>query len=143
MTKSDIFWKCWWWSATFGAGTGILLLIITAVPIFDWLFKVVPFFDALVVLSVIGCYVGAGYVGSRIATKHYTNHQGRYAKRYAGFGVLSFALLVGIAFSPLSFLMILWSFVAPYCVVLALRGIPRKQQAVPRAARARARRRPA
>ena len=128
MKTSDIFWKCWWWSATCGAGIGILLLIITTIPIFDPLFRLIPFFDTLVILSVAGCYAGAGYVGSRIAAKHYTDHHGRYVKRYAGFSILSAIVLVAIAFSPLSFLMILWSLIAPYCVLLTLRGFTRKQQ---------------
>ena len=126
MTKSDIFWKCWWWSASCGAGIAVLFLIVTAIPIFDWLFKLVSFVDVLVILSVLGCYLGAGYVGSRIAAKYYNDHEGRYAKRFTRFSLISFAVLVAVALSPLSFLMVLWSFIAPYCVILTLNGIPAK-----------------
>lgn len=142
MTKSDIFWKCWWWSAVSGAGVAILFLIITAIPVFSGLFRVLPFVDSLVILSVVGCYFGAGYVGSRIAAKYYSNSHGRYVRRYVRFSVISLVILVALAFSPLSFLMILWSFIAPYCVLLTLNGAtlrPAAKQAAHRA-RPRARR---
>lgn len=126
LTKSDIFWKSWWWSAACGAGVAVLFLIVTSVPIFDWFFKLVSFVDVLVILSIAGCYLGAGYVGSRIAAKYYTDHEGRYMKRYVKFSVISFVLLVALEFSPLSFLAVLWSFVAPYCVLLTLNGLPTK-----------------
>ena len=107
----------------------MLFLVLTAIPIFDPLFKLVPFVDALVILSVAGCYFGAGYVGSRISAKYY-NGEGKFAKRYIKFSLLSFAVLVAVALSPLSFLMIAWSFIAPYCVLLTLNGImPKKAKA--------------
>ena len=123
LTKSDIFWKSWWWSAACGASVAIAFLIITSVPVFDWLFKLVSFVDVLVALSIIGCYFGAGYVGSRIAVKYYNDHERRYARRYIRFSIFSFILLIAVAFSPVSFLMILWSLIAPYCVLLALNGL--------------------
>jgi hypothetical protein len=140
MTKSDIFWKSWWWSAVAGAGIAILFLIITALPLFGTLFRTVPFVDSMVVLSVVGCYVGAGYVGSRIAAKYYTGDT-RYAGWYVRFSVLSFAVLVAVAFSPLSFLMVAWSFIAPACVLLTLRGMTPRQSSHAAPARTRGRKR--
>lgn len=125
MTKSDIFWKCWWWAAVAGAGAAIFFLLLTAIPIFSGVFRVVPFVDTLVILSVIGCYFGAGYVGSRIAAKYYGG-EGKYARRYIRLSVISFALLVAVAFSPLSFLMVLWSFIAPLCALLTINALTPK-----------------
>lgn len=142
MTKSDIFWKSWWWSAVCGAGVAIFFLMITSLPVFESVFRHVSFIDILVVTSVAGYYFGAGYVGARIATKYFAGSK-RFTGRYVRFSLLSFVALVALAFSPLSFLMILWSFVAPYCVLLTLRGfepIPVKQTVHNRP---RARRRPA
>jgi hypothetical protein len=135
MTKSDIFWKSWWWSAVCGAAVALLFLLITTIPIFDGLFRVLSYVDVLVVLSIVGCYVGAGYVGARIAAKYY-NADGRLARRYIRFSVISFIVLVALAFSPLSFLMIAWSFIAPYCVLLTLKAfMPAKTKQAPRARR--------
>jgi signal transduction histidine kinase len=142
MTKSDIFWKSWWWSAVSGASVGILFLIITSFPLFDGVFRRISFIDILVVLSVLGCYAGAGYVGSRIATKYFEG-PGRFAGRYIRFSLLSFVVLVAIALSPLSFLMILWSFIAPYCVLLTLRGFEPRHLKQSTSNKPRARRRPA
>lgn len=127
ISKSDIFWKSWWWSIVCGSAVAIAFLIITSIPVFDWIFKKVSFVDVLVVFSIAGCYLGAGYVGSRVASKYYSDPQKRFKGRYVRFSILSFALLVALAFSPISFIMVLWSFIAPYCVILALNNLGQTQ----------------
>jgi len=81
------------------------------------------FLDLLLGLSIAGSYFGAGFVGWRIVDKYYHSVAKRYIKRYLFYSILSFLLLVGIIFSPLSILALLWSFIAPGCVVLALKQV--------------------
>jgi uncharacterized membrane protein len=122
LTKYEIFKKCWLWSVVCGIAVGSLFWFITSFG--NWFYRVfgdkVAFFDVFVVLAIVGCYFGAGYIGWRIADKYYHNKADRFRKRYIQYSVLSFLLLVVIVYSPLSFLGILWSLVAPYCAVQAL-----------------------
>jgi hypothetical protein len=124
LTKFEIFKKCWLWSVICGVLVGSFFWFITSLG--NWfhllLGDTVAFFDVFVVLSIAGCYFGAGYVGLRMADKYY--HAGKhFKKRYIQYSVLSFLLLIVIAYSPLSFLGLLWSLVAPYCALQALRRV--------------------
>lgn len=124
-TKSDIFWKCWLWSAIFGiisAGVFYILSDISrsVINVGDY------FFDFLIIFGIIGAYFGAGLVGWRIADKYFHAYEKLFVKRYVRFSILTFILLVAIAYSPLSILGLLWSFVAPFCVLQALKPFKSK-----------------
>lgn len=122
LTKYEIFKKSWFWSVICGVIVGSFFWFVTSLG--DWfhsLFgELVTFFDVFVVLSIAGCYFGAGYVGWRIVDKYYPGKAKRFKKSYIRYSILSFLLLVAIAFSPLAFLGVLWSLVAPFCVLQAL-----------------------
>lgn len=125
LTKSEIFKKSWIWSIICGLSVGSFFWFITSLG--NW-FSIlvrdtVAFFDVFIVLSIAGCYFGAGYVGWRIADKYYHDKERRFIKRYVKYSILSFLLLVAIVYSPLAFLGLLWSLAAPYCVVQALAPI--------------------
>jgi hypothetical protein len=76
--------------------------------------------DLLIILAIGGSYFGAGYVGARIAHKYHYDVEKRFVRRYTWYSIATFALLVAVTYSPLSFLGILWSLIAPYCVIKAL-----------------------
>lgn len=121
LSKSDIFWKCWWWSIICGAIIGITFYAVTNIDgLFHWPYGGAAFVNLLILLSVGGSYMGAGYVGERIASKYYGDHERRYLASYSRYSIISFVALVAVAYSPLSFLGLLWSFVAPTCVLIAL-----------------------
>ncbi len=121
LSKSDIFWKSWWWSIVCGAIVGIFFYTVTNINgLFHWPYGGATFIDLLILLSIAGSYLGAGYIGERIATKYYGDHERRYLYYYLRYSVVSFLALVAITYSPLSFLGLLWSFVAPTTVLLAL-----------------------
>ena len=123
-TKSDIFWKSWLWAAIFGCvAAGLYAFISNIGP--HWL-NGGDFIDLLIILGVFGSYFGAGLVGWRIADKYYHAQEKVFIKRYIRFGVLTFILLVGIAYSPLSILGLLWSLIPPFCVLQALEPIRKK-----------------
>lgn len=121
LTRFEIFKKCWLWSVISGIAFGSIFWFITSIG--NWFHVVfgdtVAFYDVFVVICIIGCYFGAGYVGLRIADKYY-HRAARFKKRYIQYSVLSFLLLVAITFSPVAFLGLLWSLVAPYCALQAL-----------------------
>lgn len=78
------------------------------------------FFDSLIVLSIAGCYFGAGYVGWRIADKHRYDHDGLFIRRYRKYSLITLVILVAIIYSPLSFMGIFWSFLPAFGVLYAL-----------------------
>jgi hypothetical protein len=120
-TKSDIFWKCWLWSCICGIIVAILFWFTTSLTdVFHWNYGGAAFIDLLIISSIAGAYFGAGYVGSRIAHKYYGDHDGVFVKRYLRYSLITFVVFVVIAYSPLSFLSLLWSFIAPYCVLKTL-----------------------
>lgn len=120
-TKSDIFWKCWLWSAVIGClAAGLYAIIANIGP--HWLSGDI-FFDLVIIFGVLGAYFGAGLVGWRIADKYYHAYERQFIKRYIKYSVLTFVLLVAITYSPLSIVGLLWSFVAPFCVLQALAPI--------------------
>jgi len=127
LTKSNIFWKCWLWSIICGIIVAMLFWIISGIGnLFHGPNGGTIFIDLLLSFSIAGCYFGAGYVGSRIATKYYNDTDRRFAKRYVLYSIISFALLVGVVYSPVSFLGILWSLIAPLCVIGALAKVKKK-----------------
>ncbi len=120
-TKSDIFWKCWLWSAICGILAAIAFWFLSSIGnVFHWDYGGAAFIDLLIISSIAGAYFGAGYVGSRIAHKYYGDHDGKFVKRYLRYSLITFVVLVAVAYSPLSFLALLWSFVAPYSVLKTL-----------------------
>lgn len=119
LTASDIFWKSWWWSIVCGAAIGIAFYAITS--LFDWGYWGLSFVDFLITLSILGSYFGAGYVGWRIVCKYHQNHRAQFITRYRQYSIVTFALLVALAFSPLSFLGVFWSFAPPFGVLQAIR----------------------
>ena len=125
-TKSDIFWKCWLWSAIFGITTASLYAFISNIGP-RWLSAGGLFFDLLIIFGIFGTYFGAGLVGWRIADKYFHTYERQFIKRYIQLSALTFAGLVAIAYSPLSFLGLFWSLVAPFCVLWALRPVMRQQ----------------
>lgn len=118
-TKSDIFWKCWLWSAIFGSILAGLYAVVSDIGP-HWLSPGGLFFDLLIIFGIAGAYFGAGLVGWRIADKYFHAYEQQFIKRYIRYSVLTFVLLVGITYSPVSFLGLLWSFVAPFGVLWAL-----------------------
>lgn len=124
LTKSNIFWKCWLWSVICGIITAALFWAITSFGnFFHGPYGGTVFIDLLLSLSIAGCYFGAGYVGARIANKYYHDTEKRFIKRYFWYSLLSFIVLVAVVYSPVSFLGILWSLIAPLCVLAALSKI--------------------
>jgi 4-amino-4-deoxy-L-arabinose transferase-like glycosyltransferase len=120
LTKSDIFWKSWWWSLVFGAIVASIFYAITG--LFRFEYPGTSFFDILISLSIVGCYFGAGYVGWRISLKYYHTSQ-KYIKLYRQYAIITFVILIGVVYSPLSFLSVLWSFIPPFCVLQALKHV--------------------
>ncbi len=87
------------------------------------MYKGASFVDLLILFSIAGSYFGAGYVGWRIAVKYYYCYDNRYIKYYMRYSLLSFVLLIVIIYTPLSFLGLLWSVIAPLCVLQSLSKI--------------------
>lgn len=134
LSKSDIFWKSWWWSLVFGAIVATLFYAITG--LFRWDYVGISFFDLFIVFSIFGCYFGAGYVGWRISIKYYHVSQA-FIKRYRQYSIITFILLVVLAYSPLSFLGVLWSFVPPFCVLQTINHIAEDEKPKPKLRRKR------
>lgn len=122
-TNSEIFKKAWLWSVICGAAVAVVFWLVMYIPVFHWIYKCAAFMDLLILFGVAGSYFGAGYVGWRIAVKHYGDRNRRFIKRYIYYSLLSFVILLAVSFSPLSFMGLLWSFVAPLCVLQALKRI--------------------
>lgn len=118
-SKSDIFWKCWFWSAIFGSLVAGLYAFISDIGP-RWLSAGDLFFDLLIIFGIVGAYFGAGLVGWRIADKYYHAKEKQFRSRYIRYSLITFVALIAITYSPLSILGLLWSFVAPFCVVKAL-----------------------
>lgn len=112
-----------------GVITAIVFYAVTGIGnIFDWLYRSTSFVDMLIGISILGSYAGAGYVGWRIAEKHYHDREKRFVKRYTRYSAFTLFVLVAVVFSPLSFLGILWSFVAPLCVLWSLNYIQKNKK---------------
>jgi hypothetical protein len=121
MTRKEIFLKCWFWSVITGVLVATIFWIVTDVGgFFHYAYGGAIFIDLLVGLSVVGSYVGAGYIGWRIVDKHYHKSVKYFIKRYEKYSLLSFIILIAVIYSPLSILGFLWSVLAPYCVIAAL-----------------------
>lgn len=121
LSKSDIFWKCWWWSLVCGAALGMVFYALTSfIPLFRWPYGGATFINLLITLSIAGSYFGAGYIGWRIADKYYGNPDNRFTIYYIRYSLITFVILVAVTYSPLSFLGLLWSLVAPASALIAL-----------------------
>ena len=121
LSNNDIFWKCWLWSIVGGILVALLFWMIVSVGnLFRGAEGGTIFIDLLLGLSIVGSYFGAGVVGWRIADKYYHGSVPIFLRRYVWYGSLSFVVLVGVIYSPASFLALLWSFLAPLCVISAL-----------------------
>ena len=121
LTTKDIFWKCWLWSIIGGIIVALLFWIISGIGnVFRGANGGTIFIDLLLGLSIVGSYLGAGVVGWRIADKYYHSGVAIFKKRYTQYSLVSFIVLIAVVYSPASFLALLWSFLAPYCVVRAL-----------------------
>ncbi|HSD56023.1 MAG TPA: hypothetical protein VLA92_02620 [Candidatus Saccharimonadales bacterium] len=130
LTKSDIFWKSWLWSVICGLVVASVFYFVTGLinKMFRFSYGGVAFVDLLIILAIAGSYFGAGYVGSRIAHKYHYDVEKRFVRRYTWYSIVTFLLLVAVTYSPLSFLGILWSLVAPYCVIKALDFIQKEKK---------------
>lgn len=130
LTKSDIFKKSWLWSVICGLVVASLFYFITGLinDLFHWSYGGIAFVDLLITVAIAGSYFGAGYVGARIAHKYHYDVEKRFIRRYTWYSVATFVLLVIVAYSPLSFLGILWSLIAPYCVIKALDYVKKQDQ---------------
>lgn len=118
-SKSDIFWKCWLWAAIFGSIlAGFYAFVSNVGP--RWL-SGGDFFAIMIIFGIIGSYFGAGLVGWRIADKYFHAYEQTFRKRYITYSIITLVLLIAVSYSPLSILGLLWSFVAPFCVLQALR----------------------
>lgn len=125
-TKSDIFWKSWLWAAIFGIIVACIYAFISDIGP-RWLSAGGRFFDLLILLGIFGAYFGAGLVGWRIADKYFHAYEKIFIKRYIRYSILTFILLVGITYSPLALLGLLWSVVPPFCVLRALDSIKKQK----------------
>lgn len=123
ISKQEIFKKTWLWSVICGIVVATVSWLIMDISIFHWIYKLANFVDILILLSIAGSYFGAGYVGWRIAEKYYNDREKYFVKRYLRYSIASFMLLIAITYSPLSFLGLLWSLVAPLCVLQALKYV--------------------
>jgi hypothetical protein len=121
LTNKEIFWKCWLWSTIGGIIVAALFWMLSGIGnLFHGENGGNVFLDLLLTLCLFGSYFGAGFVGWRIVDKYYHGAVRRFVRRYALYSLLSFVLLVGVIYSPLSILALLWSVLAPWCVVTAL-----------------------
>lgn len=120
-TAKDVFLKCWLWSAISGIALAAVFWLLSSVgSIFRWEYGGTVFINLLFGLSIIGSYVGAGYVGWCIVYKYYPSSAKHFLKQYRSYGLLSFAALLAVIYSPLSILAFLWTVLPPGCVLLAL-----------------------
>lgn len=127
-TKSDIFWKCWLWAAIFGSIVAGFYAFVSGIGP-RWLSAGGLFFDLLIIFGIAGAYFGAGLVGWRIADKYFHAYEKVFIRRYIRYGLITFVALVGITYSPVSFLGLLWSFVPPLGVLWALGDKVKKSKA--------------
>ena len=121
LTNQTIFWKCWLWSViTGGVVASLFWMICNIGNFFRGDAGGTIFVTILLILSIVGSYAGAGVVGWRIAEKYYPRTVDRFVRRYTLYSLISFVLLVGIVYSPVSILALLWSLLAPLCVIIAI-----------------------
>jgi hypothetical protein len=121
LTNKEIFWKCWLWSIISGIIVAGLFWMLSGIgSLFHGENGGNVFLDLLLSLSLLGSYFGAGFVGWRIVDKYYHGAVRRFMKRYLLYSFISFAVLIAIIYSPLSILALLWSVLAPWCVITAL-----------------------
>ena len=138
-TDKEIFWKCWLWSLISGTIVAVLFWILSGIGnLFHGPYGGTIFVDLLLVLSIAGSYAGAGYVGWRLVNKYHPSKLLLYRKAYVKYSLISFVILAIIVYSPLSILALLWSFIAPYCVLLAL-SVIRKTMALEKPVKTRKR----
>ena len=120
-SRKDVFIKSWIWSIVSSMVTAAAFWILTSFGnLFHWEYGGTVFMDLLVGLSVIGGYVGAGYVGWSIVDKYYPGNAHYFLKQYRMYSILSFLGFVAIIFSPFSILGFFWSAMAPACVLVTL-----------------------
>ncbi|HSW75010.1 MAG TPA: hypothetical protein VLG16_04015 [Candidatus Saccharimonadales bacterium] len=130
LTKSEIFWKCWLWGNICGIITAIIFWFISSVGnVFHFAYGGTAFIDLLIIAGIAGAYFGSGYIGNRIAVKYYHDQTGRFKKTYVRYSIYTFIVLVAITYSPVSFLSLLWSFIAPFCTIQALAQFMQKKPA--------------
>lgn len=124
LTQKEIFWKCWLWSIISGAiVAGLFWWLTDLLGLFRGTFGGRVFLDLMLTLCIFVSDFGAGFVGWRIVDKYYHNQTRRFVRQYTIYCLVGFALLMATIFSPLSILALLWSFVAPLCVILAFRKV--------------------
>jgi hypothetical protein len=120
-SRKDVFIKCWIWSVISSMVTAATFWLLTSFgSLFQWEYGGTVFMDLLVGLSVIGGYVGAGYIGWSLVDKYYPGNAHHFLQQYRTYSILSFLGFVAITFSPFSILGFLWSAIAPACVLVAL-----------------------
>lgn len=116
--SKTIFLKAWMWSIIVALVFGVVFWIIGN---FGHLFQNassgLQFFEVGLYISIAGGYLGAGLIGWRISEKYYFTKATRFVKRYTIISILSFAISFFLFNTPLA---ILWSLVAPLCVVIVL-----------------------
>lgn len=121
LTNKEIFWKCWLWSIISGIIVAALFWVLSGIgSLFRGENGGNVFLDLLLSLSLFGSYFGAGFVGWRIVDKYYHSTTRRFVKRYILYSFITFVILVGVIYSPLSILALAWSLLAPWCVIMAL-----------------------
>ncbi len=127
LTNRAIFWKCWLWSVISGVVVASLFWMICNIGnFFRGSEGGTIFITILLILSIVGSYIGAGVVGWRITDKYYHSTVKPFLKRYTWYSIGSFILLVAVVYSPAAFLALLWSLLAPLCVVLAINRTKKK-----------------
>jgi hypothetical protein len=121
LTRKNIFWKCWIWSIACGILFAIIFWLISdAGGLLHLYYGGGVFLYLLFGFSIVGSYIGAGTVGWRIADKYYHHSVKRFMKQYGLYSMVSLVILVAIVYSPVPFLVLLWSILAPFCVLAAL-----------------------
>jgi hypothetical protein len=120
-SRKDIFIKCWIWSIVSSMLTAAAFWLLTSFGnIFRWEYGGTVFMDLLVGLSVVGGYVGAGYIGWSLVDKYYPGNAKFFLREYRKYSIYSFLGFIAITFTPLSILGLLWSIMAPACVLMVL-----------------------
>jgi hypothetical protein len=120
-TTKDVFLKCWLWSIISSIVIAVVFVLLTSIGnVFRWEYGGAVFIDLLFGLSVVGSYIGAGYVGWCIVVKYYPDTAKHFLRQYRLYSVLSSLVFVVVVYSPLSILAFLWSILAPGCVLVAL-----------------------
>ncbi len=120
-TRKEIFWKCWIWSMAIGILLATVFWIASSIiGFFNQEIGAAAFLYLLFGFSIIGSYIGAGFVGWRITDKYHHHFVKQFIKRYEAYSLASLIILAGIILSPMPYLGLLWSVLAPFCVLAAL-----------------------